>query len=72
MSKAIIFDTETTGLDPRKDEILTLSVIDGDGTARTVAQRSSTLSGGYVESLRGNEVEEHGAWGLRPHPCRTF
>lgn len=31
MSKAIIFDTETTGLDPRKDEILTLSVIDGDG-----------------------------------------
>ena len=41
-------------------------------TARTVAQRSSTLSGGYVESLRGNEVEEHGAWGLRPHPCRTF
>lgn len=31
MSKTIIFDTETTGLDPRKDEILTLSVIDGDG-----------------------------------------
>lgn len=31
MSKVIIFDTETTGLDPRKDEILTLSVIDGDG-----------------------------------------
>lgn len=34
MSKAIIFDTETTGLDPRKDEILTLSVIDGDISQR--------------------------------------
>lgn len=31
MSTVIIFDTETTGLDPRKDEILTLSAIDAEG-----------------------------------------
>lgn len=27
----IYFDTETTGLDPERDEILTLSVVDGEG-----------------------------------------
>lgn len=33
----IILDTETTGLDPRVDEILQLSIIDGDG--RTILDR---------------------------------
>lgn len=26
----IYFDTETTGLDPERDDILTLSAVDGD------------------------------------------
>ena len=31
MPLTIVFDTETTGVSPQRDEILSLSVIDGDG-----------------------------------------
>ena len=43
-TKRLVLDTETTGLKPGTDEILTLSIIDGDGEVEPCL-----VSYGYIE-----------------------
>ena len=48
-SKMIVFDLETTGLDDQKDEILQISIIDGDG---------NTLINEYVHPVKKESWDE--------------
>lgn len=59
--KVICLDTETTGLDPVEDEILTLSIVDWDG--------NTLLDGHYKPDLKTEWPEAERINGINPADC---
>jgi hypothetical protein len=61
----VFVDVETTGVDPMKDEVIEVALVDLDG-------HSEEFSLSFNESRANSEALEINGWGKRPFPPRYF